>query len=182
MEYRRPSPPRSARPATDRLLRRGLFSRVQPGWTYSGGRGLGSGGTSSPEIWLWNTADLTHPVGSLTVPEGYINSVAFSPNGHTLAADSDLGETWLWNINDPARPAALTKRPLAGPAGNSASVAFSADGRTLATCGDDGTVWLWNIADLAHPVEAGQPLATAPGISVHSVAFSPDGRTLAAQR
>ena len=98
--------------------------------------------------------------------------------GETLAAGTDDGKVWLWNLTDPARPARLGQ-PLTGPDGSVNSVAFSPDGKTLAAGSADGKVWLWNLTDPARPARLGQPL-TGPGGSVVSVAFSPDGKTLAA--
>ncbi|GLW11450.1 hypothetical protein Misp01_65780 [Microtetraspora sp. NBRC 13810] len=96
-------------------------------------------------------------------------SVAFSPDGRTLAAGGNDDMVRLWDV--------ATRRPLATLAGHTDavwSVAFSPDGRTLASAGDDGTVRLWDVA-------ARRPLATLTGHggNVLTVAFDPDGRTLA---
>lgn len=108
-----------------------------------------------------------------------VNSVAFSPNGHTLAAGSGgnggVGTVQLWNVTDPAHPVALGK-PLTGLTYVN-TVAFSPDGRTLAAGTGPGMIQLWNVTDPAHPVALGKPL-TAPA-QVVSVAFSPDGQILA---
>jgi WD40 repeat protein len=69
--------------------------------------------------------------------------VAFSPDGHLLAAGSNDHNVWLWNLTDPARPARLGP-PLTGPMGVVYAVAFSPDGKTLAAGSRDGTIWLWN--------------------------------------
>jgi WD40 repeat protein len=124
-------------------------------------------------------ATTTTPLSSrLTGPADYVDSVAFSPDGKTLAAGSADDTVWLWNLTDPARPAQLGP-PLTGPAYGVNSVAFSPDGKTLAAGSVDGTVWLWNLADPARPAQLGPPL-TGPAGAVLSVAFSPDGKTLAA--
>ena len=63
----------------------------------------------------------------------------------------------LWNVTDPAHPAALGQ-PLTGHTDAVVAVAFSPDGHTLATGSADQTVRLWNVTDPAHPTPLGQPL------------------------
>ena len=80
------------------------------------------------------SANPAHPVQigqPLTGPANFVNSVAFSPDGRTLAAGSADDKVWLWNITNPAHPAQLGQ-PLTGASGGVASVAFSPDGQTLA--------------------------------------------------
>ena len=106
-----------------------------------------------------------------------VYSVAFSPDGHTLASGEYGGTIRLWNIADPeyARPLG---QPLAGGGTVVLSVAFSPDGRTLASGSSGGTIRLWDVADPARPGPFGQAL-TGSTVAVDSVAFSPGGHALA---
>lgn len=109
-----------------------------------------------------------------------VYSVAFSPDGRTLASGNGDATVWLWRVTDPARPVALG-RPLSVPTDSVSSVAFSPHGHTLAAGGGNhstSTIQLWDVTDPARPVALGQPL-TSPTAGVNSVAFSPDGHTLA---
>ncbi|MGE7433164.1 nSTAND1 domain-containing NTPase [Kitasatospora sp. NPDC001175] len=132
---------------------------------------------------LWEVADPHSPV-PLGMPESGasspVGSLAFSPDGHTLAlgtAGAGGGTVWLSDITDPRKPVPLTT--LMGFVGGVSSVAFSPDGRTLAAGGSDGTVRLWKVTAPRAASPLGEPLRGFAG-GVSSVAFSPDGRTLAA--
>ncbi|SBW22496.1 WD40 repeat-containing protein [Candidatus Protofrankia californiensis] len=98
-----------------------------------------------------------------------VQTLAFSPDGTTLATGSDDGTVQLWDVISSRRTAMLT-----GHTGAVWSVVFSPDGTTLATGGDDHTIRLWEAA-------TGQQTAqlTRHTDHVHAVAFSPDGTTLA---
>ena len=65
-----------------------------------------------------------------------MNSVAFAPDGHTLATGSDDGTVILWDLTDPTRPRRIGD-PLTGHTDAVYSVAFAPDGHTLATGSDD---------------------------------------------
>ena len=137
-------------------------------------------GSADGRVILWDLTDPSQP-GRLGAPlighAGYVLSVAFAPDGRTLATGSADRTVILWDLADPAQPRPLSA-PLTGDAGLVSSVAFAPDGRTLATTGQDGTVILWDLTDRTQPRQLGAPLTGDAGY-VSSVGFAPDGRTLA---
>ncbi|MGH3825571.1 MAG: TIR domain-containing protein [Pseudonocardiaceae bacterium] len=145
------------------------------------GRTLATGSTDGTVI-LWDLTDLAHPQPRgqpltnhpLAGHRGEVTSVAFAPDGRTLATGSDDGTAILWDLTNPAHP----WQRLTGHRSLVSSVAFAPDGRTLATGSDDGTAILWDLTNPARPRQLGQPLSGHLG-RVTSVAFAPDGRTLA---
>jgi TIR domain/WD domain, G-beta repeat len=100
-----------------------------------------------------------------------VNSVSFSPDGHTLATGSADKTARLWDIRDPHHPRPLDI--LAGHTSDVLSVAFSPDGHTLATASRDTSTRLWDIRDPRHPKQLGTLTGHTNGVP--SVASSPDG-------
>jgi len=98
-------------------------------------------------------------------------SVAFSPDGKTLASGGDDYTIILWDV-ETRQPIG---KPLKGHTRNVTSVSFSPDGKTLASGSSDNTVILWDV-ETGQPI--GQPLKGHTD-QVNSVAFSPDGKMLA---
>ena len=101
----------------------------------------------------------------------HVSTVAFSPDGKTLASGSSDNTIILWDVAS-GRPIG---QPLRGYNSSIYSVAFSPDGKTLASGSGDNTIILWDVAS-QQPI--GQPLRGHDS-SIYSVAFSPDGKTLA---
>ncbi len=120
------------------------------------------------EIRLWD-ANTRQPIAMLGEHPASVNSLAWSPNGATLASGGDDGLIVLWDVARRAQASQLDAHPVAVN-----SLAWSPDGATLASGGGDGIVLLW---DVARRARAGQ--LDGHTAAVRSVAFSPDGTLLA---
>jgi WD40 repeat protein len=102
------------------------------------GRRLAAASGNTGKVALWDVQS-HHRIATLhTGNRGPVNSVAFSPQGHTLAAGSENGTVQLWD----ARSHALLETLSADP-NQVFSVAFSPDGRFLAAAGFTGTIRVW---------------------------------------
>ena len=142
---------------------------------------------TGPEVQLWNVSNPSHPrllgtpLGPLPNQHGQVSlilSVAFSPNGSTVAAGAADEEVHLWRITNPSQPVSLGW--LTNDTDSVTSVSFSPNGDFLVTGSADDTATVWSIADPA-PASG---LLTYPTLSGHTgairaVAISPDGHTLA---
>lgn len=126
------------------------------------------GGTPEAEAAMWQAA--TRPgVGRIASGDS-VESVAFSPDGRTLATSGD--GVRLWDV--------ATRRQVGetvtGQEGTAHTVQFSPDGKKLLTTGARASVRLWDIG-------AGQwialPYQESPDLQIDyamvSAAFSPDG-------
>ena len=115
----------------------------------------------------WTISRPSQHIDTLSDHTSWVSSVAFSPDGTTLASGSGDSTVKLWNLVTKANTNTLSDHTSWV-----SSVAFSPDG-TLAAGLEDGTIKLWN------PATKTNTATLKGGSRVHSVAFSPDS-TLAA--
>src|SRR6266545_3614952 len=100
---------------------------------------------------------------------GIVYSVAFSPDGKTLASGSGDNTIRLWDVGTGRLIRSFEERNQWVP-----SVAFSPDGKMIASGSHEQVVKLWDVG-------TGNLIRSFMGHrnTIHSVAFSPDGKTLA---
>ena len=115
---------------------------------------------------LWDVVSGKHK-DTFTRDTGPIESVAFSPNGRTLASAAS-GEVLLWRLTS-----GECKHILRHSGSAFVDIAFSPDGYTLASVGVSD-VKLWDVVSGKHK----DTFKEDTGL-VKSVAFSPDSQTLA---
>lgn len=100
--------------------------------------------------------------------QDWVQSIAFSADGKSLASASVDRTIRVWNL---ANGAVLST--LRGHQGAINAITYSNDGKWLASVGDDGLVRLWDATGALRTTLRGL------GGSLFAVAFSPDGKHLA---
>lgn len=119
-------------------------------------------------VQLWDVRE-GRRTATLRGHSGWVTSLAFGPDGNTLATGASDATTQLWDVRS-GRSAAT----LGGQDGSVFALAFSPDGTTLASGSQDGSVWLWDVRART----AVTALNGHTGI-VGALAFDPAGTTLA---
>jgi WD40 repeat protein/beta-lactamase regulating signal transducer with metallopeptidase domain len=104
-----------------------------------------------------------------------IKSVAFSPDGKTLAAANKDGKICLWDASSGKELLYITAHPkhADNPHAATPSLAFSPDGKTLASASTDKTIRLFDVATAKETSQL-----QAPDSAFYSLAFGRDGKTL----
>jgi WD40 repeat protein/serine/threonine protein kinase len=129
------------------------------------GTGDEVGDDNAVRIWDIETRQL---VVAPLLQRGFVNAVAFSPNGRTMAAACDDKAVYLWHGSrfTPLGPPLLHKD-------EAKSVAFSPDSRRVITGSRDKTARIWSASSRE---QIGAPLLHQD--EVRAVAFGPDNTTV----
>ncbi|MGC9320612.1 MAG: hypothetical protein ACP5KN_21445 [Armatimonadota bacterium] len=137
------------------------------------------------ELILWDLSAALNPSSSgpesitelrrLEGHTGWVNAVAFSPDGQTALSGSGDAELILWDVET-----GQIVRRFEGHSGAVNDIALSSDGQMALSGSDDGTMILWDVSTALNTgVAAGEAVRRFEGhtAGVNSVALGPDGQT-----
>ncbi len=100
-------------------------------------------GSADGVIKIWNAAD-GEPLDTLAGNAGFIQALAFTPDGKRLASASSEGVIRLWDTETKAEVLAIRTNSA-----NTRFLGFTPDGNTLISLGTQERIHLWKAA----PVE-----------------------------
>src|SRR6266550_2441894 len=129
--------------------------------------------TRPSKLWDVPTGQET---GTVATKIQEVQALAFSRDGHWLAAENSINTVTLWDATTRREVRTFPSNKPLGVLGSSwvYSIAFSPDGRLLASGVDDKTIKIWEVA-------TGKEIQTLRGHkkNVYAVVFSSNGRYLA---
>jgi WD40 repeat protein/serine/threonine protein kinase/DNA-binding SARP family transcriptional activator len=125
-----------------------------------------AGSRQTAKVWDLATGELLLTLRSA----GFVNAIAFSPDGNLLATSAEDSAIRIWDATSGEKLFDLTGLH-SGPVKH---VLFSPDGALLATAGSDGTAVIWDAATGWHLFRLSGHTS-----DVTYAAFSPDGERLA---
>jgi WD40 repeat protein len=129
-------------------------------------------GSADATIRLWDLTDDRLPERpALAGHHGWVQAIAFHPDGTRLYSADSWGKVCCWTLSEP-EPAPCWTIEAAHDAWIR-GLALSPDGTLLATCGSDRRVCIWSAADGTL-----QAQLTGHGDDVFALAFHPDGKSL----
>jgi WD40 repeat protein len=125
--------------------------------------------TGTDNIRYWDLASCRQIRAFGAIKQGY-RSVAFAPDGRSIAAGGRNGKVYLFDVNK-----GKLLHEMAGHTQEVWSVVFAADGKQVLSGSPDRSIRVWDAA-------AGKPIRTFPNVrdKVRCLALSPDGKLLAA--
>ncbi|GIF39597.1 TIR domain-containing protein [Actinoplanes xinjiangensis] len=117
----------------------------------------------------------TDPFDRMDGLAGAVDAIAYSANGHYLAAGGDQGTAMVWDMRYVEGPGRVITVRANGAIN---TVSFDPDAETLVTADSSETATLWNV----RPVGTPDQFASLPvqGGRIQAAAFRPDGRSLVA--
>ncbi len=147
-------------------------------WVASAANVTGDAGDYVSTVTLMDVSQASPAKAQVTVP-GYINNMAFSPDGTTLAIAFDSGEVSLWDITSKSSIARLGNPLIAASTSGSSSayaLAYANDGKYLAAgAGDFFGSSMLSLIQVQQRIALQKPIDYLP----FAAAFAPDGLGLA---
>jgi len=131
-------------------------------------------------IVLWNLANPAAPhriaIIPATAPPDFQDLIAFSPDGHRLAAATARHTVSLWDVTTTSAPQYLATVSSTGPVG---ALQFSPAAPQLAYL-SNGAVTVVDLTDPARQARAPMPGITPSASHSYALTYSPDGTRLTA--